>query len=752
MPSLSIPYDPLLFGASADEGIVAIEHAHKASGDEMVVFTRRNGNLEQRREPFRPFIVAAESALAGKLPVACELAPFDGDGELDTLIEFQTWRDCREARSWLAKETGHTASSPFAPYLVVSDPVQQFLMKSGKTSFLGMEFEDLHRMQVDIECFTGGDYNFCSADREADRIIAIAVSDHTGWSHVLSGAELDEKSLLEGFVALVQERDPDVIEGHNIFNFDLPYIAKRAERHGVKLALGRDGSVPKQRASRFGAGERTIAYTRYDVYGRHVVDTLFLVQSYDVVHRELDGYGLKSVAVHFGVAAEDRTYIEGDQISDVFLKHPERLADYVRDDVVETQRVSGLLSRSSFVQARLLPFSYQNICVRGNAVKIDALLTREYLRQGRSLPMPSEGRAFAGGYTDMFMEGVIKDVHHCDVRSLYPSLMLTQKIGPASDSLGVFLKALDTLRTFRVEAKGAMQACEDVSEKLGLDALQAAFKILINSFYGYLGFEQGRFDDFEAADRVTSEGRKLLHSMIDWLRGQGAEPIEIDTDGIYFVPPPFKGSDAEIGDQMTAFREAFAESLPEGIEIEFDGEYVSMYSYKMKNYALLDAKGEMVIKGAALKSRGLERFQRTFLRKMIRMKLEDREGELPALRQSFDDAIARREWPIEAFAKTENLQGSLDAYAAKRDRGKGSRRAAYELAIASGRAYNAGDQVAYYVTGEKKTVAIHESSKLISDWNPDRRDENVTYYRGKLEALYKKFGGPEGNARQGELF
>jgi DNA polymerase I len=752
MPALAIPYDPLLFGASADEGIVAVEHAPKSSGDEMVIFTRRDGTLEQQREPFRPFMVAAKAVLKGDFPVACEQTPFDGNGELDTLVLFKTWRDCRDARSWLAKETGYTASSTYAPYLVVSDPVQQFLMQTGRTSFLGLEFEDLQRMQVDIECFTGEGYDFCSADREADRIIAIAVSDQSGWSKVLSGADLDEVEILEAFVALVQERDPDVIEGHNIFNFDLPYIAKRAKRHGVKLALGRNGSVPRERPSRFGAGERTIAYTRFDVYGRHVVDTLFLVQSYDVVHRALDGYGLKSVAVHFGVAAENRTYIEGDQISDVFLKHPERLIDYVRDDVIETQRVAGLLSRSSFVQARLLPFSYQNICVRGNAVKIDALLTREYLRQARALPMASEGRAFAGGYTDMFVEGVIKNVHHCDVRSLYPSLMLTQRIGPKSDTLGVFLKALDTLRTFRIEAKGAMQACKDASEKLGLDALQAAFKILINSFYGYLGFEQGRFNDFEAADQVTSEGRKLLHAMIDRLRELDAEPIEIDTDGIYFVPPPFEGSADEVVSQMDGFRKAFAESLPEGIEVEFDGEYVSMYSYKMKNYALLDAKGEMVIKGAALKSRGLERFQRTFLRKLIRMKLEDREDELPTLRQSYDDAIARREWPIEEFAKTENLQGSLDAYASKRDKGKGSRRAAYELALASGRAYNAGDQVAYYVTGEKKTVAVHENSKLIADWNPDRRDENVTYYRGKLEALYKKFGGPEGGARQGELF
>ncbi len=749
----SIPYDPLLFGAASDNGIVAIEHAQHATGDEVVLFVRESGEIHQRREPFRPFILAPESAWGG-CPVGCECVTLAGDGELNTLATFSTWRDCLDARKWLSNSNArepYTSAQPL--FLFVSDPVQQYLMQSGQTCFLGLEFSALRRLQVDIECFTGSGYDFCNAKRESDRIIAIAISDQSGWSTVLSGVDLDEVAILEAFVKIVRERDPDVIEGHNLFNFDLPYIATRAKRHGIRLSIGRDGSVPRQRSSRFNAGERTINYRRFDIYGRSVVDTLFLVQAYDVVHRVLDGYGLKSVAIHFGVAAEARTYIDGDQISDVFLSTPERLADYARDDVIETERLAALLSRSSFVQAQMLPFSYQNICVRGNAVKIDALLTREYLHQRHAVPMPALGRTFAGGYTDMFEEGVIKNVHHCDVRSLYPTLMLTQRIGPASDPLGVFLKALKTLRTFRVETKRAMQACEDATETLGLDALQSAFKILINSFYGYLGFSQGRFNDFDAADRVTSEGRSLLRNMIETLTSQGAHPIEIDTDGVYFVPPEFEADPAPLVSQMAAFRDAFAKTLPEGIEVEFDGEYVSMYSYKMKNYALLSADGEMIIKGAALKSRGLEPYQQAFLRDVIRVKLEDREAEFPALRQQYDDAIALRKWPIEKFAKTENLQNSLEAYAAKRTKGTASRRAAYELAMAAEREYKVGDQVAYYVTGEKKNVAVHENSKLVSDWDPERRDENVVYYRAKLDALYSKLGGPEGgDARQGELF
>ena len=96
------------------------------------------------------------------------------------------------------------------------------------------------------------------------------------------------------------------------------------------------------------------------------------------------------------------------------------------------------------------------------------------------------------------------------------------------------------------------------------ESLQAAFKILINSFYGYLGFAHAHFNDFAMAEQVTAEGRSIVKAMIDWLKAHGAKPVEIDTDGIYFVPPRFRNSK-----EMTTFRNAFQRSLPKGIEIEF---------------------------------------------------------------------------------------------------------------------------------------------------------------------------------------
>jgi DNA polymerase elongation subunit (family B) len=321
--------------------------------------------------------------------------------------------------------------------------------------------------------------------------------------------------------------------------------------------------------------------------------------------------------------------------------------------------------------------------------------------------------------------------------------MLTRKLCPGNDELGVFLKLLDLLKTFRLQAKRKMQECNLRQQKLYFDALQTAFKILINSFYGYLGFPQGHFCDFDVAEKVTENGRSLLKLMIKWLEKHGARPIEIDTDGIYFVPP--------VGlteRRLVKFREDFAKSLPEGIEIEFDGEYKSMYSYKMKNYALLDNRGELVIKGAALKSRGLEPFQREFMRDLIRMKLEQRDSEIPDLKSRYEQEIKGRKWPVERFAKTENLQDAPSTYSTKRNSGKRSRSAVYELALRSEKDYRAGDQISYYVTGDKKNVAVHENSKMVTEWDPKKRDENVAYYLAKLDSLYEKFGS---NSAQTEL-
>jgi DNA polymerase I len=219
--------------------------------------------------------------------------------------------------------------------------------------------------------------------------------------------------------------------------------------------------------------------------------------------------------------------------------------------------------------------------------------------------------------------------------------------------------------------------------------------------------------------------------MIDWLNAHGAQVIEVDTDGIYFVPPDKVDiNELQIG---------LAKELPPGIDIEFDEQFEAMFSYKAKNYALLTRGGDVIIKGGALKSRGLEKFQRLFLEEMIKLIMEGRSEAIVDLRNEFEKKIRNREWKIDMLMKTDTLQDSLDKYRAKIAGSARNRAAAYELALASGRNYKPGDQINYYIKSTPRKVAAYEAAKLASDFDPENRDENVDYYIAKLDELVKKF-------------
>jgi len=165
-----------------------------------------------------------------------------------------------------------------------------------------------------------------------------------------------------------------------------------------------------------------------------------------------------------------------------------------------------------------------------------------------------------------------------------------------------------------------------------------------------------------------------------------------------------------------------------------------MFSYKAKNYALLTKDGDVIIKGGALKSRGLEKFQRVFLEEMIKLIMEGRSDAIPRLRDQFEKKIRNREWKIDMLMKTDTLQDSLEKYRAKIAGSARNRAAAYELALASGRAYKPGDHVSYYIRSTPKKAPAYEAARLASAFDPQNRDENVDYYVAKLDELVKKFG------------
>jgi DNA polymerase I len=748
----------LLFGADPMPRIVAIELGE--TGTVKVYRREADGSTVADVEPFHPFVWCDSDVV----DLGIESEKLQSNLKYGWLVTVDGWKELIALRNGL-KNAGRD-------FFALTDPVQHYLTATSRTLFKDLPFEELKRLQIEVLSFEDtvagdgavagvGDAGAAVSDPgyNKDHIMGIALSDSTGWEELLivdpKNVEESEHAALKRLTAIIKERDPDVIEGHDLFRFDLTYLVSRAKKTKTKLDWGRSDGFLRSRPSRLQIAEKTIDYPKFMVGGRHFVDTFLLAQFYDVGMRSLAGFERTDVARHFDLCGSDEiSALTGRELQRAYLENSEAFRRRALCGVRETRALSELLSASYFIQAQIFPYNYQDVIVRGNATRINALFLREYFRQRHSIPELPMVRAFEGGYTDIFFTGVAHNVWHCDVASLYPSIMLKFDCFPVTDQLQIFRHLLTDLRTFRLEAKAEMRAEKDPAKQHHLQALQNTFKILLNSFYGYLGFAQGHFADFDAAARVTQIGRDLLKKMIDWLGAQGARVIEVDTDGIYFVPPssveagvsPAKkgkaaGTAAATETEIDELRDGLAKELPEGIEIEFDDQFHAMFSYKAKNYALLTKDGEVVIKGGALKSRGLEKFQRVFLEEMIKLIMEGKPEAITDLRNQFEKEIRNREWKIDMLMKTDTLQDSLDKYRAKIAGSARNRAAAYELALASGRNYKPGDQVSYYIKATPKKVAAYEAAKLASEFDPQNRDENVDYYAAKLDDLVKKFRG-----------
>jgi DNA polymerase elongation subunit (family B) len=719
----------LLFGADSTSRIVAIELGE--TGTIKVYRREADGSTIADVEPFHPFVWCDSDVV----DLGIESEKLDSNLKYSWLVTVDSWKELIALRNGL--------KSARRDFFAFTDPVQHYLTATGRTLFKDLPFEELKRMQIEVLSFEdpvagGADPGAAATARgyNGDHIMSIALSDNTGWEELLvvdpENVEESERNALKRLTSLIKERDPDVIEGHDLFRFHLPYLVARAKKAKTKLDWGRSGGFLRSRPSRLQIAEKTIDYPKFTVGGRHFVDTFLLAQFYDVGMRSLAGFERADVARHFDLCGSDEvSALTGKELQRAYLENSEVFRRRALCGVRETRALSELLSASYFIQAQIFPYNYQEVIVRGNATRINALFLREYFRQRHSIPELPMPRAFEGGYTDIFFTGVAHNIWHCDVASLYPSIMLKFDCFPVTDQLQIFRHLLTDLRTFRLEAKAEMRAEKDPAKQHHLQALHNTFKILLNSFYGYLGFAQGHLADFDAAARVTQIGRDLLKQMIDWLGAQGAKVIEVDTDGIYFVPPP----QTEIGE----LQKGLAKELPEGIEIEFDEQFDAMFSYKAKNYALLTKDGDVVIKGGALKSRGLEKFQRVFLEEMIKLIMEGKPEAIVDLRDEFEKRIRNREWKIDMLMKTDTLQDSLDKYRAKIAGSARNRAAAYELALASGRNYKPGDQISYYIKATPKKVPAYEAAKPASEFDPENRDENVDYYVAKLDDLVKKF-------------
>jgi len=715
-----MPDDGWLWGWDSTTRIVSVW----AEADGRALTWRRlaDGSLAQEQVSFRPWILV--DVPVDDPRVACR--ELDGPGALRFLVDGESEDVLHDAVVAAARRRGRQVQDVRelgkAQALRLT-PDEQFLVASGRTYFRDFAFDDLRRLQFDLET-TG-----LHADH--DRIFLIAVRDHDGSTHTLEAAapgDRGEADLIQRFVDVVRASDPDVVENHNLHGFDLPFLQKRAARLRVPLALGRVGTGLRQRPAQRGVTDQRDGVrrrVRYVIPGREAIDTMDAVLRHAFSARDLPGHGLKAVARHFGIARSDREYIRGDAVYDVYRQAPERVRRYASDDVHEVAELSRLLSGASFALAQIAPRRYERLADAGAATGvIDPLLVRAYLHAGHALPAHAEGDGteHTGAALYLFATGVARRVVKADVASLYPSLMRAYRIGPSRDPLGGLLGLVDALVERRLAAKAeGRRAPSGSAERFAAEATSAALKIVVNSAYGYLaaGGTLTRFADVHAANEVTRRGRETLDLLCRELAARGVTLLEADTDGVYFeVPSHWTESDERrVVDEVGAL-------LPRLVQLEFEGRYRAMLSHEPKNYALLTYDGELLLRGVGFRSSRAEPYGEAFLRRAIRCLLDE---DVPGVRAAFHDtviALRRRELPTRDVSSLVRLTKTPDEYLAIR----GERHEApYEALLAAGRSrWHAGERVRIY-----RSVA---GARLVT--GTDVRDYDSAHYERVLRDTF----------------
>lgn len=609
---------------------------------------------------------------------------------------------------------------------ILLHPETQFLIQNQTKLYAGMALSDMKLAVWDIET-TG-------LEKEKETILAIGVKTNymlkNGKNTIFFKNEGDgEKAMLIEFLNFIIEEDPDIMVGHNVFEFDFPFVEHRMNLHKIPLQLGRNKSLMYKdfyttKVNRLIPGSD---FYQYRLPGRYVVDTMHLAQIEDTRRNEFESYSLKYLAQHLKIAPKDRVYIEGNEIKNFFKTDFEKFTKYLKDDLEETEGLMKLFLPAYFQMSRIIPITLQNQIYAGATRKFTSLFIGDYYINETALPLAEETRKFQGATTSAELKGIFFNVAKYDVSSLYPSTMRYKGYFPRKDILGVFEKYLIQFMDERLLYKRKAEEVEGKDDKLYEEyyAYQLALKILINSFYGVLGTGGFIFNDFDMADAVTKYGREVLQLMVEFLRDNKCEVIEIDTDGCYFTYPKDTDPDELLKDLNS--------KTEDGINIDFEKKFRAMLSYKDKTYVTMPEnypKKDITIKGSAFKKRGMQTYLKKSLKKSFETLLL---GDVQGYKDNIlllKKAIANRELAIEEVMDSRRISYDYKHYINRAHKAKIS---VFEAMRKEGKEkfFQAGDKVRTYYQGETITKQKSDMVKLY-DEDCLENDYNVDYYISKL--------------------
>ena len=418
-------------------------------------------------------------------------------------------------------------------------------------------------------------YTICTVIKDGDEIVN--GESFTG----------DEEKIISSFADYIRREDPDVITGYNIDNYDIRKIIDRSKVRKMKDALpwGRDGSQPRLVSDRF-----------WRVKGRLVCDAWWAVK------RQLRPKQETLNAVSMMLLGEQKLDVDPKYMDSEWADNRDKVIKYCFKDAELALRILLEVGtvRKDMDLAAVSKLTIEDVMTSGSSQLADSLLIRAADRNKVAVPMMGARIAGAeqieGGYVHSMTPGLYHWVCVEDFKSMYPSLIIAKNIcfttlcedgeivSPSGARFmskerreGLLPRILEDLMAERDRIKKLMKQTEDPHEHNYLDGLQAAVKVLMNTFYGVFASTFYRFTDKSIGAAITAFARANTIGIINQVESEGIHVIYSDTDSIFMQSPAhdLEGS-VEFGQKMA---ERFS---VDGGTLEFEKLLEPMFTHGMK--------------------------------------------------------------------------------------------------------------------------------------------------------------------------
>lgn len=497
---------------------------------------------------------------------------------------------------------------------------------------------------VDIEC-NSSTGKFPDADVRNDACFQIAISlthfgseipyDKTCLCYKKTDPNLEgctitsfatEREMLMAFREYIMRHDVDIITGWNIFGFDMEYIMKRARMTGCDSSFyelsklkNHSCELKYKKLSSSALGDNDLKIV--PMPGRFIFDLFHEVKK----GYKLDSYKLDNVSkLYLGDNKIDMPpkemfarYNEGDPIK---LRE---VAEYCIKDTLLPHRLLSklciLINLLEMAKATWVPLCY--LVERGQQIKVFSLLTKKARETGYMVPSLPWGYSSDVGYEGATVLEAQKGAYYTpitalDFEGLYPSIMMAHNLcystlvmddrrygnihGITYETFGDYKFAQDVpsllpsilleLKQFRKQAKKDMAKSTGALKEM-YNGKQLAYKVSMNSVYGFTGASKGMLPCVQIASTVTMKGRSMIDETKEYVEKNfpGSKVRYGDTDSVMveFDVGNRTGKEAieyswEIGERAA---EECTKLFKAPNNLELEKVYCPYFLYSKKRYA-----------------------------------------------------------------------------------------------------------------------------------------------------------------------